>query len=139
MTDDRIECLLCGRRYHVLSSHLARTHGISGDEYRAEFDIAQGDPLASESYRAARSEVMTRNRQHGLVTNDHLPRAVEASRNSTVRPKRGRALEKQRAVLNEHRPWEANQLEPGAQRADGRDADHAREYQRDYRARRKRT
>lgn len=72
----------------------------------------------------------------GDLTYEHLPRAVEASRAATVRPKRGATIEKQREVLARTQPWKTNQLPHGSRRARGEDADRAREYQRAFRAQR---
>lgn len=129
------KCLVCGRGFDFLPTHLRKAHGITADAYREAYDIPQGEPLASEAYRAAQAEKMRRMQADGTITYDHLGDAVEKSRSAKVRPKRGAALERQRGVLSAARPWEKTQLAPGAKRADGRDADRAREYQREYRKR----
>lgn len=116
-----------------LPPHLRRAHGISADEYRREFGLAAGTPLASESYRAMQRDKLNRMIADGTLTYEHLPQAVEAAKSATDRPKRGAALDKQREVMAATKPWQAHRLPPGAKRADGRDADHAREYQREYR------
>lgn len=128
-----IKCFICGREFNFLPSHLRRAHGVTAQQYREAYDIPQGEPLASGEYRAAHAEKMRRMQADGRITYDHLPDAVEKSRLAPDRPKRGAALEKQRALVAAVQPWKKSQLAPGSKRADGRDADRAREYQRKYR------
>jgi hypothetical protein len=129
-----IRCLICGRDFEFLPPHLRLAHGTDAAQYREAFDIAEGQPLASEAYRDARRERMREMQSDGTITYVHLPQAVERAKAAIVRPKRGTAREKQRDVVARAQPWAAHQLPPGAKRADGRDADRAREYQRRYRA-----
>lgn len=131
---DTIKCLICGRALKFLPPHLRRAHGLSADEYRVQYDLPAGLPLAGESYREVHRRKMARMHAAGALTYDHLPRAVEASRSATDRPKRGASRIKQIATISATKPWEVRQLPPGAKRADGRDADRAREYQRKRRA-----
>ncbi len=51
MVDDRIECLICGRRLLSLGPHLAHAHRISGADYLAEHQLPAGTPLIAESLR----------------------------------------------------------------------------------------
>lgn len=135
---EKIRCLICDREFVFLPPHLRRAHGITADDYRREFDLPAGLPLAGDGYRDMQREKLRIMRERGEFTYDHLPQAVEASRSARERPKRGEAREKQVETVNKHQPWNKNRLPPGAKRADGRDADRAREYQREYRARKKR-
>lgn len=48
-TDTSVECLSCGGRYRNLGSHLARTHGLTADEYRAEHRLPRGTALMATS------------------------------------------------------------------------------------------
>lgn len=130
-----IKCLICGRDFEFLPTHLRLAHGTDSNQYREAHDIAAGEPLASETYRERHREKMTAMIADGTLTYDHLPQAVEQSRLNPSRPKRGAAKEKQREVNDRVRPWLKNKLPAGAKRADGRDADRAREYQRQYRSR----
>lgn len=133
-----IKCLICGRGFDFLPTHLRLAHGTHAAEYREVYDIAAHEPLASADYREQHRQKMAAMIADGTLTHDHLPHAVEQSRLALSRPKRGAALQKQREVIERTRPWQVSALPPGAKRADGRDADKAREYQREYR-RRKRT
>lgn len=126
---------MCGKEFDFLPPHLRRTHGISADDYREAYDIPAGAPLASDAYRQAHADKIRRMQADGRITYEHLPDAVAKSRDAKDRPKRGAVREKQRATINAAKPWAKTQLPPGAKRADGRDADKAREYQRQYRKR----
>lgn len=130
---DEIECLECGRRYRNLGKHLGRSHGIDPDAYRAKWALPAMTPLAGEATRRALSEGMRQRIADGAVSYDHLNRATEAAR-SAIRYKQGVAREHHRERVIETAPWDTNRLAPGAHRADGRDADRARKYQRKYRA-----
>lgn len=44
---DRIQCLICGKWYKALVSHITM-HGISVDEYRDRFNIPWGRGLVSQ-------------------------------------------------------------------------------------------
>lgn len=134
----KIKCLECGKEFDFLPPHLKHAHGMNAEDYREAYDLPQGEPLASETYRAMQAKKIQRMQAEGRLTYDHLPAAVECSRDARDRTKRGSAREKQREVLATSRPWEKSQLPPGSKRADGRDADHAREYQREYRKRKQR-
>jgi hypothetical protein len=43
----RIQCHLCGRFYAKLGYHVSRGHGMDPDEYREQFGLNRGTPLAS--------------------------------------------------------------------------------------------
>lgn len=127
----KIACLICGKSFDFLPPHLNRAHGMSADAYRAEFQIRAGQALCSEAYSQRRAEIIRRLQQTGILTYDHLPAALEAGKNAG----RGQLIEADRRAQSERaRKIPRNQLPPGARRADGRDADHARESQRARRA-----
>ena len=102
-----------------------------------EFDIPAGKALASESYRAGHAEKIRRMQSTGQITYEHLPRAIQAAVGSERREKTAEDKLLHTAMMARVMPWKKNQLPPGAQRADGQDADSAREYQRAYRERKK--
>lgn len=130
-----IVCQLCGRAFRFLPTHLRKAHGISTTEYRRDYQIQAGEPLADEHYRAAHRAKMDRMVRSGKLTRDHLPDATEAARTAGRGVRTDADLAAQRERILASRPWEANQLPPGAKRADGRDADRARETQRTRRER----
>lgn len=131
---DKIQCLLCGKRYSFLPTHLSRTHHVTADEYRQLFNINAGTALAGLLYRAKQREKIERLQAEGRLTYDHLADASEAARGADRR-KTDYQRKQQAELVREVKPYAVNQLPSGAKRADGRDADRAREYQREYRRR----
>ncbi|WP_145984769.1 MULTISPECIES: MucR family transcriptional regulator [Methylobacterium] len=105
-------CRICGRGFRFLPPHLRHAHQISTADYRRQYGIQASERLADDSYREMSAERMRLMLADGRVTLDHLPKAVEAA-------------------------CAVTRLPPGAKRADGRNADHAREYQRAYKIKRK--
>lgn len=132
--DDTTTCRICGKKFTFLGGHIRRAHGITADEYRAEFDLPAGLPLASPEYRNKRRAIIERLQADGVLTYNHLPRATDAARSAG----RGRVTDETRAQRSQNaKQITHTTLPPGAKRADGRDADHAREYQRAYRAKKR--
>jgi hypothetical protein len=56
MPDDRIECLICGRKLLLVGPHLARAHRIAGADYLAEHQLPADTPLIAESLRRLLAE-----------------------------------------------------------------------------------
>lgn len=54
---ESIECLYCGRRYRNLGPHLARTHGTTAAEYRAEHRLPATAALMAGSMREALHDI----------------------------------------------------------------------------------
>lgn len=48
---DKIECLLCGKKFVRLLSHVRQTHKISSTEYREAFGIPKNVGLIPESHK----------------------------------------------------------------------------------------
>ncbi|KQQ40481.1 hypothetical protein ASF61_06935 [Duganella sp. Leaf126] len=131
---DTIECLECGRRFEFLGAHLKRMHGIDADEYREQWGIPAMTPLAGAAYREAGRQRLLAMQRDGVLTYDHLPNATAKSKVS-IREKVGVAKAEHSALVTKIRPGDHSRLPPGAKRADGRNADHRRQYQIDYRKR----
>ncbi len=53
---DLVECLYCGDRMRSLGPHLARIHGVTAAEYRADHRLPAGYPLMAASMRKDLSE-----------------------------------------------------------------------------------
>lgn len=132
---EKIKCLICGKIFDFLAPHLNRTHKISASEYKEEFDLPAGLPLASGEYRLKHADKIRRMQVTGQITYGHLPEATDLARLAEPRPKTRADAAAQIVRLNKVKPWAKNQLPPGAKRADGRDAEKARAYQISYRAR----
>jgi hypothetical protein len=125
-----IECRECGRLFSFLPTHLRRAHGMDAATYRARWEIPSGVPLASDDYREAHREKLRIMAETGVLRRDPAAAsetAREAGRGERVKSDLAQQAERARAIPHE-------QLPPGAKRADGRDADRAREYQRTYRS-----
>jgi len=45
--ENEIQCLLCGKTYRKLGTHLIRTHGVNQDQYRARFALPWSRGLVS--------------------------------------------------------------------------------------------
>ena len=48
----RVQCHVCGGWYPMLGVHVARKHGMTGDEYREEFGLNRTTRLCSPALRA---------------------------------------------------------------------------------------
>ncbi|QEE85956.1 MucR family transcriptional regulator [Acetobacter oryzoeni] len=132
LNGEDIECLLCGRRFLILSGkHLKSIHGVTSNEYRKMFCIPAGRGLAGSIYRKQRSDIARNLHNTGRI-NANPKVASDAARASG----RGQRVawdisEQAERAAKIDRP----QIPPGSKRADGRDALRAREYQRKYRSR----
>ena len=126
----QIECLECGRLFSFLPPHLRRAHDMTADEYREAHNIPASAPLAGTAYREAHRAKIQRQVASGALDYQHLARATEEARTAG----RGQLRDYDReARANRTASIQHDQLPPGANRADGRDADRARAYQRKYR------
>lgn len=134
LNHEKIECLNCGKRFSFLPVHINRVHQLTASEYRALHNLPAGTPLAGLSYRAKHSEKIRKMILENILTHDHLPTAVNNAIGAERAKRKNYDLENQ-ALLAKKIP--RPELPAGAKRADGRDADKAREYQREYRAKRK--
>lgn len=47
---NEVVCMLCGKSYKMLGTHLTCTHGITPNAYRKQFAIPKSQPLAAKSY-----------------------------------------------------------------------------------------
>lgn len=131
LSGEDIECLICGRRFLILSGKHLKSHGVTSSEYRQMFCIPAGRGLAGAIYRAQRSEIARNLHATGRIKSD--PVAASAAARHSGRGHRvpwDIAEQSSRAAKIYH-----PQIPPGGKRANGRDADNAREYQRKRRKR----
>jgi predicted transcriptional regulator len=68
---DYVVCLECGWRGQMLKRHLATSHGLTAEQYRARWDLARDHPITAPSYSERRS---------GLAKQIGLGRGRRASR-----------------------------------------------------------
>ncbi|UIP28910.1 MucR family transcriptional regulator [Photobacterium sp. TLY01] len=132
LSHEHIKCLECGRTFAFLPHHIRRTHHMTSEEYREKYNLPVSAPLAGQTYRAQQREKLLRMRTEGRIDTKHLASASDIARTAGRGQRRDfdLAAQAERASQIPH-----EQLPPGAKRADGRDADRAREYQRKYRNR----
>jgi predicted transcriptional regulator len=57
MPDDRLVCLLCGRKFQTLRRHLGEKHGLSPDQYRATYELPENHPMDAPSYVEVRARL----------------------------------------------------------------------------------
>ena len=50
-------CLDCGKSAKMLKRHIASTHGMSPDQYRARWHLPRDYPMVASGYSARRSEL----------------------------------------------------------------------------------
>lgn len=53
----QIFCMVCGKGFTTLKRHLATAHDMTAKEYRAQFDIPAGTPLAAKDYSESRKQM----------------------------------------------------------------------------------
>ncbi len=46
-----LTCLLCGKQYHHLGSHVVKTHKITAREYKEQFELDYAYPLIDEEVK----------------------------------------------------------------------------------------
>lgn len=63
---DKIQCLLCGKRYNRLAAHLL-LHEIGEDEYRERYGLPYKRGLTGVRSNMAYSEAMFRKRDSGII------------------------------------------------------------------------
>ena len=54
---NQIFCMICGKGFTTLKRHLAASHDVTAKEYRNQFDIPAGTPLASKAYSESRKQM----------------------------------------------------------------------------------
>lgn len=54
---NQIFCMICGKSFTTLKRHLAAAHEMTAKEYRTQFDIPAGTPLAAKAYSESRKQM----------------------------------------------------------------------------------
>jgi predicted transcriptional regulator len=60
VSDDSVTCLCCGKSFTMLKRHLKAEHGLTEDEYRARFGLAEDHPLVAPNYSIRKAEYAKR-------------------------------------------------------------------------------
>lgn len=137
LSGDKIQCLECGKMFQTLGTHLLKIHGMTAAEYRERFNLPAETPLAGVAYRQAQRDKMNRLIKDGVITHWHLADAVEKARTAGRGRRREFDLAEQKERIKRNSHYKERTLPPGSKRADGRDADRFKEYQRARRAQKK--
>ncbi|AFJ48507.1 hypothetical protein EBL_c34510 [Shimwellia blattae DSM 4481 = NBRC 105725] len=103
LSSDLIECLECGRRFHLLNPHLRKAHGMTCDEYRELYNLPVTAPLAGRLFRQKQSDKMRYLISIGVVTHDHLASASLKSKSAIHRKRRDYDLAEQAQRLISYR------------------------------------
>lgn len=103
LSSDLIECLECGKRFHLLNVHLRKVHGMTCDEYRGLYNLPVTTPLAGRVFRQKQSEKMRYLIASDVVTHWHLPAAMLKARDSVHRKRRDYELAEQAQRLDRNR------------------------------------
>lgn len=64
---DKIPCLLCGREYSKLTTHIVSGHGMDPDEYKERFGINWTCKLASRTYKEGAAKRCHKRRKEGTL------------------------------------------------------------------------
>ena len=54
---DHLVCLDCGKKMKMLKRHLSTEHGMTPDEYRARWDLANDYPMVAPDYADTRRDL----------------------------------------------------------------------------------
>ena len=65
---DKIQCLLCGKWFKRLHTHLKMIHGISSDEYREMYSLPWKHGLCGKEYSLKFRKIMKKRRENGYST-----------------------------------------------------------------------
>ena len=97
---DKIQCLMCGRLFGALGTHLYRIHGMRVDDYKERFGLPWGKGLCGQ---AAYRKMVERGRREFVEEKLRIPAgnpaAHEAIRAKGHRPKCEAHAQKQRTAL----------------------------------------
>lgn len=65
---DKIYCMICGKAFTTLKRHLKVAHDMMPGQYRKQFGIAAGTPLAAKNYSESRKKMaLDKNLGEGLA------------------------------------------------------------------------
>lgn len=76
VTNDNITCLECGKAFKSLKRHLTTHHGVTPDEYKAEWALPSDYPMVAPSYAEKRSALA---KESGLGQNRRLTNQSNAA------------------------------------------------------------
>ncbi len=84
---DKLICLKCGGEYISLHVHLRNSHGISAEDYKAEYGIPWRRGLIAKSHREKQSRIMNEQRAKGILPKcpppSHMKQLVKARKENS--------------------------------------------------------
>ncbi|MCG9761698.1 MucR family transcriptional regulator [Pseudoalteromonas sp. Isolate6] len=132
----KLQCLECGKSFVMLGKHL-KSHGMTPKQYKLKWGIPQERGLAGVEYRQAHSDKLSAMREEGKINHDHLADAAKRidydSRTALTSASKAAHIE----FLAREQPYNAHRISDGGKRANGKDATREREYQRQYRTKKR--
>lgn len=82
---DYIVCMECGQKQKTLKRHLQKAHGLTPDQYRAEFGLPRDYPMVAPAYSKRRSEMA-----HSIGLGRKQTGKTGTGAGGKAKPKRGR-------------------------------------------------
>lgn len=64
---DKLTCLLCGGEYISLHVHVRNSHGMTAEDYKAEYGIPWQRGLISKSHKEKQARIMNEQRAKGIL------------------------------------------------------------------------
>lgn len=68
LNHDKLTCLLCGKEYAMLTSHLKRGHRIDPDEYKEQYGITYTTRLAGQVFKAKARKLFLKKVKEGKLS-----------------------------------------------------------------------
>lgn len=94
---DAIECLICGKRYIQVCTHIVQVHGMTAKEYKDKFGLWRRGIIKGK-YKEKKSRITLENKSYV-----HLPEAGKNTRikkGDSKRYKRGYSQKFTKKILN---------------------------------------
>ncbi|QUI71278.1 MucR family transcriptional regulator [Pseudoalteromonas sp. M8] len=136
LNNKKLQCLECGKMFVMLGKHL-KSHGMTPKRYKLKWGIPQERGLAGVEYRQAHSDKLNAMRAEGKINHDHLADAAKRidyeNRTELTSASKAAHIE----FIARAQPYNAHRIPEGGQRANGKDATREREYQRQYRTKKR--
>jgi predicted transcriptional regulator len=81
---DFIVCMECGKKQKTLRRHLQSAHGLTPDQYRADYGLPRGYPMTAPNYSESRREMA---KTTGLGRKKAVPEAPARAKRAARKPK----------------------------------------------------
>jgi len=108
---DKIQCLICGRWFCALATHLVRVHNVSVDEYKERYGLPWGHGLVADDTREKCAASLIRRIAEGekslMKTPEMRREIIEKAISKKKRPKKQYDIER---IIADGRKYNANAL-----------------------------